>query len=154
MLFPTIKLYELPEQLKKYIQEKGASGISGLSFIPWVFPVFIMNPPEYPIEKFPLKSSLRKTSSLTGAATINGDIVPEGELWEVTSVYADTTGAAGTVELGLIDENNIPYRFAKKLNTTFIVWNGHIFLRAGENIRAALTIGDISLDYIGWIRYA
>lgn len=41
------RLYELPEPLRKYLQDKAASGIPYLSIIPLAFPVFVMNPSEY-----------------------------------------------------------------------------------------------------------
>ena len=44
-LFP--KVYDIGEPLRGYLQEKSASGIASLGIIPFIFPVFLMNPSEF-----------------------------------------------------------------------------------------------------------
>lgn len=148
-----IRVYELPDALKKYIQEKGASGISGLHLMPLVFPVFIMNPAEYPPDSKldpPYKARLGDIQSATAATAVNSASVPKGEIWEVTNVFGLTDALAGTMAIRN-DTEVLKYN----TNIKFIDWQGKQFLAEGEYMRVTHSnSGNIVVHIVGVKRYA
>lgn len=151
-----VKLYELPEALSKYIQEKGASGVSGLNFIPWVFPVFIMNPAEYspPMVDLPFKEALHDHTMATATNTVKSTVVPEGEVWKVTNIFCRTTGTANPALLSVKKSVTEEWWIHHDLSVQYIKWKGEIWLNAGDWIEGVMPSGNLHLYLLGVKQYA
>ena len=147
-----VEIYQLPKSLEKYIQDKTASGLGKIRLLPFAFPVFVMNPFEYTDN---YKDVLHVTKEDTKAAVISTEDVPEGEIWEITNIYAETTGAAGTMTAVLVYGGTINDFVWRELNTQFLRWTGGpITLKEGERLNVVLPIGDVILSVLGVIKYA
>jgi len=154
MSFPLkgVDIHELPEDLKRYIQEKSASGLGKLKLMNLAFPVFIMNPFEY---KDNFKATLNIQKLEAAADTIvfdSGDYVPSGEIWEINNIYCQTDGAASICILQHWDGSNA-FPIKREFASKHIQWNGHIFLDEGRTLRAQMPLGALLLNCIGVKRY-
>ena len=152
MSFPIkgVDVHELPEDLKRYIQDQTASGLGKLKLMNVAFPVFVMNPWNY---KDNFKSTLIRQSLGTGVDTLVLEwSVPADEIWEINNIYAHTSAAAGVCILQEWDGTNaIPIKRVPSAQE--IYWSGKIMLDEGRTIRCQMPNGNLLLNAIGVIRY-
>lgn len=151
-----VQIYEIPEALKRWIQDKGRSSYHHLTFMPIAFPVFVMNPAEYAADQkaeFPFKEILNFSKAETSTFSIETSTVPAEEIWEVTNMYLNTSAAA-TLLFNQRTSTDL-YYIAKKLNATFLVWSGRTYVGAGKYLSATASVkGDLFFTVLGVKRYA
>lgn len=138
-LFPKgPRVYELPEALKRYIQDKAASGISSLTIVPLAFPVFVMNPAEYKPDAqadAPFKAVLRDDVTDVGPTQdVYSSKCPKGEVWEVNTILGHSQ-LSGKLQLHVYDDS-IPktWRFAQEDAAARIFWVGKLFIQENEQL--------------------
>lgn len=144
------RVYEMPAALSKFIQEKTASGIGYLTIVPFAFPVFVMNPTGYGDPLY--KGRLLDCKSGSGTYIIS-DVVPVGEVWEITHIYAEDD-VSGTITIKIVDSDALHHTVDKKASTTFLCWDGLIYLTEGDHVRINAPNGNLTLNTFGVKRYA
>lgn len=152
LLAEKVRIFEIPEPLQSYIRDKGRSSYSNLWFIPWAFPVFIMNPTGYGNPRY--KETLSDYQSKSSSTLVDSATVPSGEVWEILNLYGAGT-VAGNMTLN-VNIGAVSRIFDYAANETRIKWSGSIFIDAGYKIRLATSGagGDVFLYTIGAKRYA
>lgn len=144
------RLYELPDSLKRYLQDKGASGISYLTIVPFAFPVFVMNPFEY---KDNFKETLLDAQTQAATTTISSAKVPAGEIWEINNVYGYSTVAGNMSIYASKAAVSLQLKYAAAENR--IWWTGSIEITEGYVMKIGTSGvgGDMLIHTIGVKRY-
>jgi len=149
-LITGVDIHELPEDLKKYIQDKTSSGYGKVRLLNIGFPVFVMNPYRY---KDNFKETLVDQQIDASAIFINSSVTPSGEIWEVYNIYCQTSAAAGQIIINQYDGANMT--LVKRVDSDkFLDWQGIIVLDEGRSIRCQLPSGSLLLSIIGVKRFA
>lgn len=142
-----VEIYDVPESLQRYIQDKARSSYHHLAFIPLAFPVFVMNPFPY-AENW--KGQLLELVPTTNATLISTDPVPSGEVWEVTNAFGFDLGSAKA--LALIGGGAYLKYTASGV---FLEWNGTLILTEGQTVDfSGAAASNKWLHVIGVKRYA
>jgi hypothetical protein len=103
----------------------------------------------------PLKETLSERYVDAGADQVDSDVVPQGEIWEVTHMTLETGGLAGYLTVRILDATGIRHRVTFKDAVKNHEWDGNIFLEEGEFLRMySQNVGALWFDVLGVKRYA
>lgn len=89
-------------------------------------------------DTLPFKEVLFINENVTNKTSIVSSVVPLDEVWEINQVYFYSNNIATLRLLKLI--TGIGYIFEKKDSTTWIAWSGKMFLEAGEQLLADVSV--------------
>lgn len=100
----------------------------------------------------PFKDTLEELILESSETYIESDAVPKGEVWEITTIFCQTSGASGDIKIAK-KLAAISYKI-KQVTNIWLDWSGVVILKESQKIGANLPSGNLQLQFNGVKRFS